>query len=145
MTYTISRDRNTIHVVAGDVVTLEDCVRAAGALVAEGMVSPGAKLLIDVSDLTPQLSFGDLRALVREVERMVRGGLHGIAIVSASDWVYGLARTFSTYAELQGLSMVAAFRSRQEAETWLEKQGAPVFPPVRERGPVKWNWNWQGQ
>jgi hypothetical protein len=145
MTYTLSRDRNTIQVVAGDVVTLEDCVRAAGALMAEGLVSPGAKLLIDVSGLTPQLSFSDLRALVRQVERMVSGGLHGIAIVSTSDWVYGLARTFSTYAELQGLSVVAAFRGRQEAETWLESQGPPVLPPVRERRSTKFNWNWQGQ
>ena len=144
MKYTISRDRNTIHVVAGGVVTLDDCVHAASALVAEGLLQPGVKLLIDITSLTPELSFADLRNLVRQVQLLVSGGLHGIAIVAAGDLVYGLARTFSTYADLEELSVVAAFRGRHEAETWLESRKAPALPPVRESRTIKSSWNRQG-
>jgi|SRR5579859_4828353 len=130
MTYTISRDTNIVSVIVTDMVTLQDCVCSVDGLLAEGVLEPGMQLLIDATSIKPELSFSDLHNLVWHVQRLVRGGLSSIAIIATSDFVYGLARTFCTHADLQGFN-VGAFRTSQKALMWLESCRPAICSSIR--------------
>ena len=130
MTYTIARDTNVVSVIVTDIVTLQDCIRSVDGLLAEAVLRPGMQLLVDATNLKPELSFDDLRNLVGHVERLVRRGLDSIAIIATSDLVFGLARTFSAYGDIHGFN-VAAFRTQERALTWLEASRAASHAQIR--------------
>ncbi len=130
MTYTISRDTNVVSVIAAGVVTLQDCVRSVDGLLGEGMVRPGMQLLVDATSLKPKLSCDDLRDLAAHVRRLAPRGLDSIAIIAASDFVFGLARAFSTYAGIQGVN-VATFRTQKTASVWLQSCKLVAYSPAQ--------------
>jgi len=119
MKYTIFRDTNVATVIVADAVTLQDCVRSVDSFLTGASLQPGMQLLIDLTSIKPELSFGELRELVWHVKKLVQSGVRNIAVTAAGDFVYGLARVFSAYADIDGFN-VAVFRTQEKARTWLE-------------------------
>ena len=119
MKYTISRDADLVTVIACDAVTLQDCIRSVEYLLKEVPLQPGMQLLIDATCVKPELSFDELRQLAWHVNRVVRNGVRSIAITANGDFIYGLARVFSAYADMDGFN-VSIFRTQETARTWLE-------------------------
>jgi hypothetical protein len=129
MTYTVSHsgDPNLVRVVVTDVVTLQHCIHSVDGFLAGGRLRPGTQLLIDATHLKPAFSFADLRDLALYARRLVKSGLHSVAIIAAGDLVFGLARAFSAYAESQG-AKVFTFRTEENAAKWLESCKLVPYP-----------------
>src|SRR5258706_12217237 len=103
MTYAVSPSTKIITVILNDVVTLEDCVQPFTSLLAQSIFQPGMQMLVDATGIRPRLSSADLRALVSDARKLLDAGISSIAVVASSDFVYGLARAFSIYADIEGL------------------------------------------
>jgi hypothetical protein len=130
MTYTVFQDTNVVKVIVTDVVTLQHCIHSVDDFLAGRKLPPGMQLLIDATNLTPAFSFDDLRDLAWHSKRLVEHGLDNIAIIATSDLVFGLARTFSAYADSQGFK-VFAFRTQEKAAKWLEGCKLVAYPSVQ--------------
>jgi hypothetical protein len=118
MKYTIARDTNIVTVVVSDVVTLQDCIRCLDCLLTEAPLEPRIQVLLDATSAQPELSFDDLRELVRHVRRLVQFDVRSIALTATNDFVHGLALIFSAYADIDGLNL-AVFRNQRKARKWL--------------------------
>ena len=127
MTYTVSQDTNVVKVIVTDLVTLQHCIHFVDDCLSGGRLRPGTQLLIDATNLKPAFSFTDLRNLAAYGKRLVQCGLHSVGIIAASDLVFGLARTFSTYADFEGLK-VFTFRTEENASKWLESCKLVPYP-----------------
>ena len=127
MTYTVSQNTNVVKVIVTDVVTLQHCIHSVDGFLAGGRLRPGTQLLIDATNLKPSFSFADLRNLASYGKRLVQGGLHSVGIIAASDLVFGLARTFSAYADFEGFK-VFTFRTEENASKWLESCKLVPYP-----------------
>ena len=130
MTYTVSQNKNVVTVVVSGPVTLEECVRSVDGLLGEATLRPGMQLVLDAGGLKPRLSSDDLRDLASRVKTLGSSGLDSVAIIAPSDFVYGLARAFSTYAGIQGFN-IAAFRTHQTARGWLQTCRPSPYPPAQ--------------
>jgi len=119
MKYTIARDTNIVTVMVSDVVTLEDCIRCVDCILTEAPLQPRIQALLDATGAQPELSFDDLRELVRHLRRLVKFEVHSIALTATNDFVHGLALIFSAYANIDGLNL-AVFRNQRKARKWLE-------------------------
>ncbi|HTC95241.1 MAG TPA: hypothetical protein VK699_17480 [Terriglobales bacterium] len=135
MKYTIFKDTNVATVVVADAVTLQDCIRSVDGFLAGASLEAGMQLLIDLTSVKPELSFGELRELVWHVKKLIQSGVSDIAITAAGDFVYGLARVFSAYADIDGFN-VSVFRTQEKARTWLEGCRPATYPSIQNNTTV---------
>jgi hypothetical protein len=80
----------------------------------------GADVLLDLSSMTTLPNVGQIRSAAERAGRTsgkVRFG--AIAIVVASEAIFGMARVFETFTE-RHFARSGVFRSREAAERWLE-------------------------
>ena len=130
MKYTIARDTNVVTVVVSDVVTLQDCIRCVDCLLTEAPHEPRIQVLLDATGAKPELSFDDLRELVRHLRRLVKFEVRSIALTATNDFVHGLALIFSAYADIDGLNL-AVFRNQRKARKWLESCTTVRCSPIQ--------------
>lgn len=136
MQYTISKDTNVVTVIVSDVVTLQDCIRSVDRLLTEEALQPRMQVLVDATSVNPELSFADLRELVRQLKKLVQCENRGIALTAASDFVYGLALVFSAFADIDGLK-IAVFRTQKKARKWLESCSAVRYSSIQKAVTVR--------
>ena len=78
-------------------------------------------ILFDVQQIEEDRSTGEIRTIVDRIQELAPGA--HVAILVASDLLYGMGRMFGSYAEGAGLNAMV-FRDRQCAWQWcLERRG----------------------
>lgn len=83
-------------------------------------------LLVDLSQATTDISTADVQRFADLLaQHMKETGRRGrVAVFAPSDALYGVWRMLITYCEMVGVDHVSVFRSRSEAEAWLDDAGA---------------------
>jgi hypothetical protein len=86
----------------------------------------GVGLVIDMSEHHNPFSHEEIRRLAAHAagQRDLLGRRKAVVVLPDNDLQYGLARMFSTYAELNGLS-VEVFTANDEALRWLRAAPDP--------------------
>jgi hypothetical protein len=82
-------------------------------------------LLLDLSEATTDMRTSDVRNFASLLaEHTKQTGARGrIAVFAPSDEFYGVLRMLMSYCEMVGVDHVSVFRSRSEADAWLDDAG----------------------
>jgi hypothetical protein len=123
VTYRIDPDLRRIVTHCSGTTTLAEVLAHFDELESDGECPVGADVLLDLTDMTSAPNVGQMRsaaARAADAARKVRFG--SIAIVVASEMLFGMARVFEAFTEAH-FARTAVFRSRDAAEEWLEKSG----------------------
>src|SRR5688500_13678776 len=99
--------------VHGD-VTLEECLDFQRQVLADPRMRSGTHWLADCTGVTGAPSATELRTIACEFKPLVKAGLGPLAVVTATAFVYGVARMFCVFGEAVGLRM-AVFHDFAEA------------------------------
>lgn len=118
------QEPDTFMVCASGKVTFEESQLMLDEVLAHPRFGSGAQLLVDGRTVSGAPSAAELRTIATHLVPMLQRGMGPIAIVTDSPMVYGVARMFSTFAELVSAT-VMPFRSMTDAEQWLAAQAAP--------------------
>ena len=124
-------DRNLVYVRFTGLVSREDTLEFARALLSDPMFRPGLDELIDARDC--EYSGGgfdeilEYRGVRLESGRPAAGKGRWACVVS-DDLMYGLSRMFGTLASDLGVEM-RVFRDMDEALGWLGQQGLDLPAP----------------
>lgn len=106
-------------VTYGEVMAFLDHLRAHPRL------ADARSVLVDARDVSGAPDTDELREIARALQPLLSYGLARYAVVTGSDFVYGVARMFSVFAELMDIN-VGAFRDMDEAKAWLvQSTGRP--------------------
>lgn len=108
---------DTYFVLATGEVTYPDAERAIDEILRHPCFGSAGKVLVDSTSMTAAPSAAELRRIAGDLTPLIQRGFGPVAIVSAG-FGYGVARMFSVFAEVFGLT-VRAFRDVDEAERWL--------------------------
>jgi hypothetical protein len=109
---------STFVVNASGRVTYEETTDVLAQLLADPRLGPNIGILVDAREVTGAPATHELRLVARELRALHAAGVAGLAIVTSSTFVYGVARMFSVFAERSGID-VQVFRTMDEAERWL--------------------------
>jgi hypothetical protein len=104
--------------------TLREVLSHFDELEADPNTPDGADVLLDLSEIGSLPNVGQIRTAAERAgmaARKVRFG--AIAMVAASEAIFGMARVFETFTELH-FERSAVFRSREAAEEWLARPGS---------------------
>jgi hypothetical protein len=116
---------STFLVLASGDVTAEDMHFVLRQILSHREFRAGARILIDARSMVGAPPIEELRTVARELTPLLDRGLRAMAIVAETQYIYGIARTFSAYAEPLGVN-VAPFRDLEGAQRWLA-----ALPPER--------------
>lgn len=111
-----------IDVTARGQVTLEEARRAIAEHPPD-RARPALPILVDATAVTGAPSASELRQIVKHLQPLVAEGMGAMAIITASPFVYGVARMFSMFGQAISVD-VMPFRCREEAENWLRRRQA---------------------
>ena len=111
------RDPDMFFVLATGAVTFEEAQRAIHEVSHHPGFARTGKLLVDSTGMTSAPTAAELRRIAGDLNPLIERGFGPLAIVSGG-FGYGVARMFSVFAEVFGLT-VRAFRNSEEAEQWL--------------------------
>jgi hypothetical protein len=117
--YEVSPARKLITVTAKGPYYREDVNNFQDALLADDRIVHGMCMLVDANGARPHLSFTDLQEVSKPLQQMFEKGIVRMALVSDSNFVYSIGRTFSVFAERLPVK-VRTFRGISEAVAWLE-------------------------
>ena len=109
----------TVHTCSGTISSkeLHDAIKALHEK------EPNPYHLWDLTDADLSLVTGkDVEELAAFIKQQAPPRLRGrSAIVTSTDFIFGLSRMFEAFTEISGLGIeVRVFRVRQEAEEWLK-------------------------
>ncbi len=124
VTYRIDPELRRIVTHCSGNATLAEVLAHFDELESDPDCPVGADVLVDLSAMTTAPNIGQMRsaaARAADAARKVRFG--SIAIVVASEILFGMARVFEAFTEAH-FARTGVFRSRDAAEAWLEKSGA---------------------
>ncbi|HET9150601.1 MAG TPA: hypothetical protein VFN83_02690 [Gemmatimonadales bacterium] len=91
-------------------------------LARDAILTPGARLLIDVRESAHPWTVRQLDAVVPAFRLLAGRGVSAIAIVADADVAYGMARILAVHLDTHGLE-ARVFRALEPAEQWLEQTG----------------------
>jgi hypothetical protein len=117
--YDVSPERRLITVTAKGPYSRKDVDKFQSRLLADDRIESGMCVLVDANGAKPQLSFTDLQEVSKPLLQMFEKGIVRMALVSDSNFVYSIGKTFSVFAELLPVK-VKTFRGLSEALAWLE-------------------------
>ena len=121
--YRIDSDLNRIVTQCVGETTLREVLSHFDELEMDPGCPDGADVLLDLSEITSLPNVGQIRTAAERAgiaARSVRFG--AIAIVAASEAIFGMARVFETFTE-RHFSRTGVFRNREAAERWLSGPG----------------------
>lgn len=79
-------------------------------------------ILFDLADATISVSGAEVASLAEMMAlEMKKAPLGPLALIAASDEVFGMARMYQSYSTASGRPHVGVFRDLGAAERWLEK------------------------
>ena len=117
MTYQIDPRQRTVETVASGLVTYEDLSRHIAEEEQDDAI--GLAEVIDGRGATTDVTPGQVRLLVARTDALVRKGRFGaLAIVTDSDFAFGMARMYQILAEPLPVQ-IGVFRTLEDATTWL--------------------------
>jgi len=124
VTFEIDPARHTIRTIASGLVTYDDLARHLAE--EEQADAVGLFEVIDgrgaQTDVTPE----QVRSLVARTDALVRSGRFGaLAIVTDSDFAFGMARMYQILAEPLPVQ-IGVFRTLDAATAWLSAMGARI-------------------
>jgi hypothetical protein len=118
--YRIDSELNRIVTQCVGETTLREVLSHFDELEMDPGCPDGADVLLDLSEITSLPNVGQIRTAAERAgiaARSVRFG--AIAIVAASEAIFGMARVFETFTE-RHFARSGVFRSREAAERWLD-------------------------
>jgi len=121
--YRIDSEQHRIVTHCVGETTLREVLSHFDELEMDPACPDGADVLLDLSQITSLPNVGQIRAAAERAgiaARSVRFG--AIAIVAASEAIFGMARVFETFTE-RHFSRTGVFRNREAAERWLSAPG----------------------
>ena len=78
-------------------------------------------ILFDLTEASLQVSAGDVASLAEATAlEMRRAPLGPVALIAASDEVFGLGRMYQSHSTASGRPQVGVFREQDAAERWLQ-------------------------
>ena len=81
-------------------------------------------ILFDLTDATLQVSAADVASLAEATAlEMRRAPIGPVALIAASDEVFGLSRMYQSHSTAHGRPQVGVFRDQNAAERWLRTLG----------------------
>lgn len=98
-------------------VTYDECTRILEELVGHPQLRADSRVFVDGRTVTKVPNTQELRALAQALAPLAERGVHQMGILTASAFVYGVARMFSVFAELADVK-VSVFKEMDEAERW---------------------------
>lgn len=119
LSYEVSPERGLITVTAKGTYSREDVNNFQSRLLADDRIVRGMCMLVDANGAKPELSFTDLQEVSSPLQKMYEKGIVRMALVSNSNFVYSIGRTFSVFAERLPVK-VKTFRGLSEAVVWLK-------------------------
>jgi 2-hydroxychromene-2-carboxylate isomerase len=124
MTFTIDPAQRTVRTVASGLVTYDDLARHLDEEELGDAV--GLAEVIDGRGATTDVTPDQVRALVARTDALLRKGRFGaLAIVTDSDFAFGMARMYQILAEPLPVQ-IGVFRTLGEATAWLSAVMEPV-------------------
>jgi 2-hydroxychromene-2-carboxylate isomerase len=124
VTFEIDPARRTVRAVASGLVTYDDLTRHLAEEERDDAV--GLAEVIDGRGATTDVTPDQVRALVARTDALVRKGRFGaLAIVTDSDFAFGMARMYQILAELPPVQ-IGVFRTLDEATAWLSAAAGPL-------------------
>ena len=121
ITYTISREELLIKAFARGIIRADDLHGLIKSLLADPAFVPGLRGLYDARYSEPDITVMQLAEVAGEVRQLLNRGLGRIAVVSESQTIYRVAKTFSILARALGID-VDVFRELAPAQAWLEER-----------------------
>lgn len=89
--------------------------------VKEITLRPNYRVLADFSEANGDLSFDDISKMAEQRKSLAKSmGNIKIAIVGTRDIVFGVSRMYQSLLDNEKNIAIQVFRTRKEAETWLE-------------------------
>jgi hypothetical protein len=82
-------------------------------------------LLLDLSEAITDVHSSDVQNFASLLAQHTKqtGSRGRVAVFAPSDEFYGVLRMLITYSEMVGVDHVSVFRSRSEADAWLDDAG----------------------
>jgi 2-hydroxychromene-2-carboxylate isomerase len=124
MTLEIDPAHRTLRTVASGLVTYDDLSRHLDE--EESSDAVGFAEVIDGRGATTDITPDQVRALVARTDALLRRGRFGaLAIVTDSDFAFGMARMYQILAEPLPVQ-IGVFRTLEQAAVWLSAATEPV-------------------
>jgi hypothetical protein len=101
-------------------LTYDDCIAVLEEILAHPKLSDRARILGDGRAITKLPSAEELRSVAHALRRLSDRGVHSLGILTASTFVYGVARMFSVFAQVASID-VPVFKDMDEAQRWLSE------------------------
>lgn len=114
---------STFQVRASGSVTYDEVQAVLTDLERDPRLSMRTPIVVDARDVQAVPTTDQLRQIAVAMGQLVKRGMGPMAIITASAFVYGIARMFSVFAEAVCVK-VHPFRCEQDAARWLEEQRA---------------------
>lgn len=111
----------TFVVRASGAVTFAEVQRVIGEIDSDPRMRLHPCVLVDARECDDVPTTPELRRIAADIGPLVKRGLGPIAIVTNSNFVYGIARMFSTFAEAV-CAKVHPFRALGDAKRWLRAE-----------------------
>ena len=121
MPISLENARPVVRITASGPVTHSEIRELFQAMMQNAPRQGGAAVFVDTLGVTGAPSAAELRLIAMELKRLTDAGFGPIAVVTGSEWMYGVVRMFSVFVKS---TEVAAFRSAEDAETWLSLDGS---------------------
>lgn len=128
ISYRIDKANQLVTATALGDVFFQDYRAMLAVMVEDPDFDPEFDRLWDMRQGDPMLSGDEVRGVAKVVANVVGG--RRAAIVAPGDVAYGLSRMYSVFLEDAGID-VQAFRTLDEATTWLQ---TPAAPPLVQSG-----------
>ena len=124
VTFEIDPVRRIVWTVASGCVTYDELARHLAAEEREDALGLGE--MFDGRGATTDVTPEQVRALVTRTDALVRQGRFGaLAIVTDSDFAYGMARMYQILADPLPVR-IGVFRTLDEATAWLSSATTPL-------------------
>lgn len=86
-------------------------------------------MLFDLGSASIDISMRQISAVAKRLMAVRHNGAGGprapVAIVAVSVGLFGIARTYQSLCEAQGIHVIRVFRSRADAQGWLLSDATP--------------------
>ena len=126
VTFEVDRARHTVLTMASGLVTYDDLAQHLAEEARDDAL--GFAEVIDGRGATTDVTAGQVRSLVARTDALLRQGqLGALAIVTDSDFAFGMARMYQILSEPLPVQ-IGVFRTLDEATAWLSAMVTPHRP-----------------
>lgn len=126
ISYRIDSDASIVRIELSGTLQSKEIQQTVAALLSDPAFRPGTSILSNHVGLRDIATMEIVQSIIPLLEQVgERVGRCKCAVVVPRDASYGMARMVEVYAEKTPVA-VRAFRTRDEAEAWLQEERAPT-------------------